>query len=519
MEHSRQNEHRLMSSLIPDAIGAAAQLRSARDRSADKVGPTFMNLLRLCVSSRRNKQLGRLWGTEGSEQRLSRDKIRDCTGLSLTPLRSSPAPLVPGVVLSFRGRAANFTLNIINTGVIRVGHTNGLTLHSDNVLPRARVSVCATMQSKSLDGVLGEIRLDSTLQNPSERLTTVRRACSPPNKAAFFSPFKSTYQFCSSVDHDPRNRETSDGVNQAAQIPTRYWRDIDRNVKIDILRSPRELARINPESDISRAIFSQPTITNTDSIRTWHTLEATSTMGCFARGAHVPYPIFYLPYKRAQILPRFVIFLEKLDGCVVISARRQGNMASANFHVRFHSARLGQIVCNVAHSTFCEVHAFDISRFPLAEPPSIEHPSRLTENQFRVSYLATPPKSGRHKSEYYEVHAYPCPRTTEREIGGARRRMMKDARGGTKRRVDMRALPMGVLRIQGINSRQTYHTSPTGRKTRRGCMALWLSYEVCVESAVFRAFASYGLVIRTFSRGQSNENNPRSSIHCPISIF
>lgn len=38
-----------------------------------------------------------------------------------------------------------------------------------------------------LDGVLGEIRLDSTLQNPSE-LTTVRRACSPPNKAAFFSP-------------------------------------------------------------------------------------------------------------------------------------------------------------------------------------------------------------------------------------------------------------------------------------------------------------------------------------------
>lgn len=32
------------------------------------------------------------------------------------------------------------------------------------------------------------IRLGSTFQNPSKRLTIVRRACSPLNKAAFFSP-------------------------------------------------------------------------------------------------------------------------------------------------------------------------------------------------------------------------------------------------------------------------------------------------------------------------------------------
>lgn len=49
----------------------------------------------------------------------------------------------------------------------------------------------------------------------------------------------------------------------------------------------------------------------------------------------------------------------------------------------------------------------------------------------------------------------------------------------------------------------------------RPAVAAWLyGYRTrCVESAVFHAFASYGLVIRTFSRGQSIESNPGSSIH------
>ncbi|KYN33882.1 hypothetical protein ALC56_11695 [Trachymyrmex septentrionalis] len=34
-------------------------------------------------------------------------------------------------------------------------------------------------------------------------------------------------------------------------------------------------------------------------------------------------------------------------------------------------------------------------------------------------------------------------------MGSVKKEDLEDARGGTKRRVDMRALPMGVLRIQG----------------------------------------------------------------------
>lgn len=52
----------------------------------------------------------------------------------------------------------------------------------------------------------------------------------------------------------------------------------------------------------------------------------------------------------------------------------------------------------------------------------------------------------------------------------------------------------------------------------RPAVAAWLyGYRArCVESAVFHALASYGLVIRTFSHGRTNENNPGGSIHCPI---
>lgn len=68
-------------------------------------------------------------------------------------------------------------------------------------------------------------------------------------------------------------------------------------------------------------------------------------------------------------------------------------MASANFHVRFHSARLGQIVRNVgAHSTFRQVRTFDISRFPLTENRRhrrLSTPLVLLKISF-VSYLRLP---------------------------------------------------------------------------------------------------------------------------------
>lgn len=64
-----------------------------------------------------------------------------------------------------------------------------------------------------------------------------------------------------------------------------------RNVKIDILRSPRELARINPESDISRAIFSQPTITNTGAIRAWHTWDIHRHAECASRSFSAPWSV------------------------------------------------------------------------------------------------------------------------------------------------------------------------------------------------------------------------------------
>lgn len=101
------------------------------------------------------------------------------------------------------------------------------------------------------------------------------------------------------------------------------------------------LARINPESDISRAIFSQPAITNTDPIRAWHVCEVhtdtsnvhrvlsprrdplpdrTCEFGSYIhdgmfrqRRSRTTYDFLFATSKRAQILPRFVIFLEKLD--------------------------------------------------------------------------------------------------------------------------------------------------------------------------------------------------------------